>query len=190
VRILSKNRTTESSKVLVAFRRFVRDILPIAMARTGVKIEPPTVDVTLVPSVHWLELRDNVPGAWNFEDDWMNVKAVAVYLPLSFEDRLRVLIELQQTDHSHNYDQNLDYNAVIFLHKVDLVKGQEERTVIELYAAMASACFGLVVNAATGCYGVCPIRNPLNDTNAAAAVAALTLHMTPSEFARRYGPED
>jgi hypothetical protein len=187
--VLSKNDDAYS-KVLVGFRRFVHDILPIAIARLGLDIEPPAVDVAIVPDQYWMKLPENVPCLENFEKTWTDVKAVAVYIPLSFENRLRVMVELQRTDPAGNYDRQVDYDSVIFLRKTELVEGQEERTVIEFYASMAAACFGLVITAATGDYGVCPISNPFRDTNATAAMETLTRSMTPSEFVKRYAPED
>jgi hypothetical protein len=176
-------------KIQRPFRRFVQDILPFAIAKVGVKIEPPTVDVILVPNSYWANLRNTVHAEKLQADEWMSAKVVAVYMPVPFEDRLRALTELQQTDPNYNYDHHLDYNAIIFLRKTKPARGEEERTVIELYAAMAAACFGLVVSTPFRRYSICPISNPFNDTNAQAAMEALTASMTPAEFARRYGPE-
>jgi hypothetical protein len=187
---MNVEKENQLSRIQTPFRRFVKDILPIAIARVGVKIEPPTVDVIFVPDSYWAKLRHTVHAEKFEADDWVNAKVVSVYMPMPLEDGLRALTELQQTDPNHNCDQHIDYNAMIFLRKRKPARGEEERAVIELYAAMAAACFGLVANAAFGCYGVCPISNPLNDTNAQAAVEALTANMTPAEFARRYGPED
>jgi hypothetical protein len=183
----------EIEKLHVGLRRFVHDIIPQVMKITGIQINPPTVDVVLIPDSYWQKMRLHIPLTHKFDqEDWSKIKAVAVYIPLSFEDRLRAFTELLRTDPEHKfYDDKLDYNAVIFLHNCKKpAKGEEEQAVVELYAALASACFPLTINASLGCFGVGPITTPLNDPNAAAAMHALTADKTPEQFAKLYGPED
>jgi hypothetical protein len=181
----------EIEKVHAGFRRFIRDLIPIVTHISGVQIVPPTVDVMLVPDSYWGKMHDSIPLCQKFDrDDWAHIKAVAAYFPLKFEDRLRALGELQETDPKHNYDAKLDYDAVVFLHQCKKPsKGQEEQAVIELYAALASACFPLTVNVSMGCFGISPITNPLDDPNAAGAMHALVASMTPEQFASNYGPQ-
>lgn len=95
------------------------------------KIEPPTVDVILLPDPYWAKLRHTVYAEKFEAEDWINAKVVAVYMPVPFDDRLRALTELQQTDPNHNYDENVDFNAMIFLRKRKPARGEEERAVIE-----------------------------------------------------------
>ena len=178
------------SKLEAGFRRFVHDALPIAIAKLGVKVTPPTVDVFVVPDSYWLKLRDNAWAKTATQEEWMNAKAVAIYTPTSFSDRLRASIELQHTDKNHNYDKNMDYNAVVFLRRGTLVKGEEERTVLEFYASLASASFSLAIATHFGRYSVCPITDPFNDRNAEEAMGILTAPLTPERFAQRYGPQD
>lgn len=178
------------SKVQVGFSRFVHDILPIANAKVGVPVAPPTVQVLIVPESYWPNLRNNVWSKGVREEEWMSVKAVAVYTPASFEVRLRALTELQQKDHTHNYDRDIDYNAVIFLRQGTPTKGEEEHAVLEIYATLASACFSLAIATMFRRYSVCPIANPFEDKNAEEAMGTLTATLTPEQFAQRYGPED
>lgn len=181
----------EIQKVYAGFRQFVRDLIPIVTRIAGVQIAPPTVDVMLVPDSYWGKMHDSIPLCQKFDrGDWAHIKAVAAYFPLKFEDRLRALAELQETDPKHNYDAKLDFDAVIFLHqRKKPSKGQEEQAVIELYASLASACFPLTINVSMGCFGVSPITNPLDDPNAAGAMHALVASMTPEQFASSYGPQ-
>jgi hypothetical protein len=181
----------EIEKVQAGFRQFVRDLIPIVTKIVGVQIALPTVDVVLVPDGYWGRMRDSIPLCQKFDrDDWAHIKAVAAYFPLKFEDKLRALAELQETDPRHNYDAKLDYDAVVFLHLCKRpAKSQEEKAVIELYSALAAACFPLTVNVSLGCFGVSPITNPLNDSNAMGAIHALVADMTPEQFTSRYGPK-
>jgi hypothetical protein len=182
----------EIEKVHRGFRQFVRDLIPHVIEITGVQIEPPTVDVMLIPDSYWGKMRDSIPLCKKFgQGDWAQIKAVAAFIPLSFEDRLRALVELQKTDPKLDCDSKLDYNAVIFLHLCKKpATGQEEHAAIELYAALASACFPLVINVSIGCFGVSPVTNPLNDPNAVGAMHAVVTGKTPEQFAKLYGPED
>jgi hypothetical protein len=174
-------------KVQAGFNRFVHDILPIANAKVGVPVAPPTVKVLIVPESYWSKLRNNIWSKEVREEEWMSAKAVAVYTPASFEVRLRALTELQLKDHAHNYDKDIDYNAMIFLRQGTRIKGNEEHAVLEIYAALASACFSLAIATMFGRFSVCPIANPFSDKNAEEAMGTLTATLTPEEFARRYG---
>jgi hypothetical protein len=180
----------ELSQLQAGFRRFVHDTLQIAIAKLGLKVEPPIVDVFVVPETYWLRLRDSAWANGATREEWMNARAVAVYLPVGFEDRLRATLELQRTDRSHNYDENVDYNAVVFLRRGTLVKGEEKTAVLEFYASLASSSFALAIAAEFGHYTVCTISDPFNDRNAAEAMGILTAPLTPEQFAQRYGPQD
>ena len=177
-------------KLQAGYRRFIHDILPIAIAKLDFKVDPPVADVILVPEPYWRKLRDNVWTRGATREEWENAKAVAVFFPASFENRLRVITELQRTDTRHNYDQNVDYNAIVFLRLgAPPTKSDEESAVLELYAALASSCFSLAIAARFGRFSVCPISNPFGDRNAEEAMRMLTAPLTPEEFAKRYGSE-
>lgn len=178
------------SRVQAGFKRFVHDILPIALAKLDFEVNPPVADVILVPEPYWKKLRDNVWARGTTREEWETAKGVAVFFPATFENRLRVITELQRTDTKHNYDQNMDYNAIVFLRLgAHPTKVDEEVAVLELYAALASSCFSLAIAARFDRFSVCPVRDPFNDRNAEEAMGMLTAPLTPEEFAKRYGPE-
>ena len=188
---MDKENGEDVEKVLDSFRQFVRDIIPIAIRMIGVKVEPPTVDVVLIPDAYWQIVRGGIPHADQVAD-WQSVKAIAAYVPLSFEERLRAFHALQETSPGWQFtDGKLDYSGVIILHCCPTplpTSGDEDRAVMELFAALASACFPLLTAQSMRCFAIAPITRPLEDENAVAAIHTLTAKMTPAQFAQRYSP--
>jgi len=173
-------------------RQFAKDVVAIA-ART-VSLETtnlPTVDVILVSDKHWQRTRNSIPLAQKYNDSmWHEVKAVAIYTPSTFTDRLKIYAELQKRDPQINYDPRLDYDAMIFIHEPPRpnTSTEEIQCVTRLYLSIASACFPLAAIASIHDYGISPITDPMNDINASDALEQLASKLTPEQFRARYCP--
>lgn len=173
------------------FRQFAKDVMSIAARITGIATTTlPSIDVIVVPDQMWLLARDKIPLAAKYNDNaWRSIRALAVYTPSTFAQRLKFYTELQQSDNTYNYDSHVDYDSIIFVHQPPKpTKADETKTAIELFASIASACFPLAVTYDLHCYGIAPITDPLNDTNAFHALSEIAEKLTPEQFATKYGP--
>jgi hypothetical protein len=166
------------------FERFARDFLRFTSDRLVVDVDPPCVGVLIMPDedawsrlVHVIEPH----GSRELRD----AKAVAIYVPLTLAQRVRLAFELQRVCQGE-YDKFLDYAALICVPRPKLPVSMLQ-VALDFYYAIAASCMQLaiLVKACSGGVSVVtrydkPVISTMND---------FFNTLADDEIAARYVPE-
>ena len=168
----------------VPFTRFVRDFLRFATTKLAVDVEPPYVGPLIIPDDDsWRRLMCVIEHSGSH--DLRDAKAVAIYVPLTLAQRVRLASELQRVCPGQ-YDRFLDYDALICVPRPKLAVSMLQ-VVLDFYYAIAASCMRLVILVKVRSGGVSVVTR--YDTLVLSTMNDFFSTMTPDEFAARYGPE-
>jgi len=166
------------------FERFARDFLRFTVDKLVVDVHPPCVGLLIMPDEDaWSGLVHVIEPHGSHE--LREAKAVAIYVPLTLAQRVRLASELQRVCPGE-YDKFLDHDALICVPRpklpVSMLQG-----VLDFYYAIAASCMRLaiLVKARSGGVSVVtsydkPVISTMND---------FFNTLADDEIAARYVPE-
>jgi hypothetical protein len=164
--------------------RLARDFLRFATAKLAADVAPPCAGVLIMSddsSWEYLMHAVELDGL----HDLRGTKAVAIYMPSTLEQRVRLATELQRI-HAGEYDRFLDYQALICVRRPEL-DGNMLQVTVDLYYAIATSSIQLVILAKASVGGIGVVKG--YEKPALAMMNDFFSSMTPDQFAARYGPE-
>jgi hypothetical protein len=131
--------------------RFARDFLRNTFDKLAVDGDSPSVGLLIMPGdVSWSSLMRVIEPHWSRHS--ADAKAVAIYVPLTLQQRVRLAFELQHVCLGE-YDRFLDYDALICV-PTPKFTGSRLHVVVGFFYAIAASCARLAIFAKTGREGV------------------------------------
>jgi hypothetical protein len=122
--------------------RFARDFLRFTFDKLVVDVDSPCVGLLIMPDDDaWSRLVHVIEPHGSHE--LMEVKAVAIYVPLTLAQRVRLASELQRVCPGE-YDRFLDYDALICVLRPKLAVSMLQ-VVLDFYYAIAASCMRLAI---------------------------------------------
>jgi hypothetical protein len=164
--------------------RFARDFLRFTLDKLAVDGDSPCVGLLIMPDDDsWSRLMHVIEPHWSHHSG--DAKAVAIYVPLSLEQRVRLASELQRVCPGE-YDRFLDYDALICVPRPEFA-GSRLHVIVDFYYAIAASCMRLaiIVKAASG--GVSVVTR--YDRLVLSTMNDFFNTLTDDEIAARYVPE-
>jgi hypothetical protein len=163
--------------------RFVRDFLRFATTKLAVDVEPPCVGLLIMPDEDaWSRLVHVIEPHGSRE--LMEAKAVAIYVPLTLAQRVRLASELQRVCPGE-YDRFLDYDALICVLRPKLPVSMLQ-VVLDFYYAIAASCMDLAILVKACSGGVSVVTR--YDKLVLSTMNAFLSTLTDDEIATRYVP--
>jgi hypothetical protein len=150
-------RTNAISECLLEepLERFARDFLRFTLDKLAADGDSPCVGLLIMPDHDsWSRLMRVIEPHWRHSGD---AKAVAIYVPLSLEQRVRLASELQRVCPGE-YDKFLDYDALICVPQPKFA-GSRLHVVVGFFCAIAASCMRLAIFAKAGRGGVSVVTN-------------------------------
>ena len=164
--------------------RFARDFLRFTVDKLAVDADPPCVGLLIMPDEDaWSRLVHVIEPHGSRE--LREAKAVAIYVPLTLAQRVRLASELQRVCQGE-YDRFLDYDALICMPKPEFA-GSRLHVVVGLFCAVAASCMRLAIFAKAGRGGVSVVTS--YDKLVISIMNDFFNTLADDEIAARYVPE-
>jgi hypothetical protein len=166
------------------FERFARDFLRFTVDKLVVDAHPPCVGLLIMSDEDaWSRLLHVIEPHGSHELG--DAKAVAIYVPLTLAQRVRLASELQRVCPGE-YDKFLDYDALICVPQPKFA-GNRLRVVVGFFYAVAASCMRLAIFARAGRGGVSVVTS--YDKVVVSTLNDFFNTLTDDEIATRYMPE-
>lgn len=164
---------------------FVRDFFIYAAQQNRVAVAPPPVEVMVVPELAWASSGDGIEklGQMPAKADWLHAFAAVSYMSSKFEERLKVMQEMQ-AERPGEYDRLLDAQAFIW---VRMPSGLTEDAAFERHSRLATATIQLIQLVVAGGRATRVLNEP--DSAANSLYKSFLLQMSPDEFAQKYATD-
>jgi len=164
--------------------RFARDFLRFTLDKLAVDGDSPCVGLLIMPDDDsWSRLLRVIEPHWSRHSG--DAKAVAIYVPLTLEQRVRLASELQRVCPGE-YDRFLDYDALICVPRPEFA-GSRLHFIVDFYYAIAASCMRLAIIVKAGSGGVSVVAR--YDGLVVSAMNDFFNRLTNYEIAARYVPE-
>jgi hypothetical protein len=164
--------------------RFARDFLRFTLDKLAVDGDSPGVGLLIMPDdFSWSSLMRVIEPHSSRHSG--NAKAVAIYVPLTLQQRVRLAFELQRVCPGE-YDRFLDYDALICLPRPEFT-GSRLHVAVGFFYAIAASCARLAIFARTGREGVSVVT--CYDKRVVSAMNDFFNMLTDGEISARYVPE-
>jgi len=164
--------------------RFARDFLRFTVDKLAVDADPSCVGLLIMPDEDaWSRLVHVIEPHGSREP--REAKAVAIYVPLTLAQRVRLASELQRVCQGE-YDRFLDYDALICVPQPKFA-GSRLHVVVGFFCAVAASCMRLVIFARAGRMGVSVVTS--YDKLVISTMNDFFNTLADDEIAARYVPE-
>ena len=166
------------------FERFARDFLRFTVDKLVVDVDPPCVGLLIMPDEDaWSRLVHVIEP--HSSRELREAKAVAIYVPLTLAQRVRLASELQRVCPGE-YDRFLDYDALICVPQPKFA-GSRLHVVVGFFCAVAASCMRLAIFAKAGRGGVSVVTS--YDELVISTMNDFFNTLADDEIATRYVPE-
>lgn len=133
------------------FERFARDFLRFTVDKSAIDVDPPCVGLLIMSDEDaWSRLVHVIEPHGSHE--LREAKAVAIYVPLTLAQRVRLASELQRVCPGE-YDKFLDFDALICVPQPKFA-GSRLHVVVGFFCAVAASCMRLAIFVKAGRGGV------------------------------------
>ena len=165
------------------FERFARDFLRFTVDKLVVDAHPPCVGLLIMSDEDaWSRLLHVIEPHGSHE--LREAKAVAIYVPLTLAQRVRLASELQRVCPGE-YDRFLDYDALICVLRPKLAVSMLQ-VVLDFYYAIAASCMRLAILVKACSGGVSVVTR--YDKLVLSTMNDFLSTLTDDEIATRYVP--
>ena len=179
-----KTNTISECLLEEALRRFARDFLRFTLDKLAVNGDSPRVGLLIMPDDDsWSRLMHVIEPRCPCHSG--AAKAVAIYVPLSLGQRVRLASELQRVCPGE-YDRFLDYDALICVPTPEFAASRLQ-VVVGFFCAIAASCMRLAIFANAGRGGVSMVTS--YDRLVVSMMNDFLNKLTDNEIAR-YVPEE
>jgi hypothetical protein len=165
------------------FERFARDFLRFTLDKLALDVDPPRVGLIIMPDEDaWSRLVRVIEPHGSRE--LREAKAVAVYVPLTLAQRVRLAFELQRVCPGE-YDRYTDYDSLVCVPRPKLPVSMLQ-VALHFYYAIAASCMQLVILVKACSGGVSVVTR--YDKLVLSTMNDFLSTLTDDEIATRYVP--